>query len=62
MVINNKLLWTNVVTHVMIFTARQQGAVLAIGLINPSVCQSVCHMLVLYQNESNFDHAVFIGE
>ena len=42
MVINNKLLWTNVVTHVMIFTARQQGAVLAIGLINPSVCLSVC--------------------
>jgi len=38
-VINNKILWTNVVAYVMLFTERQQDAVLAI--VNPSVCLSV---------------------
>jgi len=48
----------------MMFTARQQGAVLAVVKWK-STCPSalsVCHTLVLYQNDSNYDHALFTGE
>jgi len=38
--INNELLWTNVVTYVMLFTARQQDAIRA--MVNPSITPSVC--------------------
>jgi len=53
-----------VVTYVMLFTARQQDTVRAIvnPYVRPSVCLSVCQTLVLYQNDSNYDHAVFTGE
>jgi len=48
-----------------IFTAHQHSllamlsAVLAI--VNLSVCLTVCHTLVSSQNDSSYDHGVFIG-
>jgi len=55
-----KFLLYSVINNELLFTARQQGAVLAI--VNPSVRLSVCHTLVLCQNDSNYDLAVFTGE
>jgi len=48
-------MWS-VVTYVMLFTARQQDAVY---IYSKSIRTSVCHSLVLYQNDSNYDHAVW---
>jgi len=44
-------------------TARQQSTVLAIvnPSVRPSVCLSVRHTLALFQNDSSYHHAVFIG-
>ena len=57
--------WIHALQHYMVlyFVFRVQRYTIAI--INPSVClsvcPSVCHTLVLCQNDSSYDYAVFTG-